>query len=209
MIIVEPEYMTLSYRLEYQGLPDDRQFPETYPLTWQIGIRAEVFQDDEDDGDEHTIGSAVVYTVPDAGLIDLFNTLDAVDQELASFGEVLGIMRPDLLEEAGMKDFGGDLLILSSLEIGPDYRGQRLGHHVLRAILATIGRNAGLIALRAAPLLEDDGPDEGTPEHEAAKADLRSYWESFGFIPILKGALGDYLVYFTPSDADTDMHFTL
>ncbi|NMR32330.1 hypothetical protein [Crystallibacter degradans] len=204
MIVVEPEYMSLSYRLKYQGVPDHRGYPETYPLTWQIDISADVFEDDEGDGEEHSIGSAVAHTVPDAGLINLFDTLDAVDQELASFGEVLGIMRPDVLEEAGMTVFGGDLLILSNVEIKPDYQGQKLGHHVLHAVLETIGRNTDLVVLRAAPLLEDDAPDELPPEHEAAKAALRSYWESFGFIPVLKDDHGDYLVYFVGRDDDHD-----
>ncbi|WP_262103456.1 hypothetical protein [Arthrobacter sp. Marseille-P9274] len=197
MIDVEPHYMTLSYRLAYHGLPDHREAPETYPLSWEIDISAEIFPDDDGDGEQHSLGSAEAEIVPDAGMIDLFDTLDAVDADLASFGEVFGTMRPDLLEEAGMTEFGGDLLILTSLEIKPDYRGQELGHHVLRAILATIGRNVDLVALRAAPLLDDDGPEEGTPEHETAKAALRSYWESFGFMPVLKADSGDYLVYFT------------
>lgn len=197
MIDVDPEYLILSYRLRYLGLPDPDESPETYPLAWRINIHAEVFAGDDSDGEEHNVGSAVVYTVPDAGRIDLFNTLGAVNQELASFGKVLGVLRPDLLDEAGMIEFGGDLMILSSLLIKPDYRGQWLGHHVLWAVLATIGRSSALVALRAAPPLEDDGPEEGTPEHDAAKAALRSYWESFGFVPVLNGDFGDYMVYFT------------
>jgi hypothetical protein len=197
MIDVDPEYLILSYRLTYLGLPDPHESPETYPLTWRINIRATVFADDDSDGEEHSIGSCLVYTVPDAGRIDLFNTLNSVDHELAPFGKVLGVLRPDLLHEAGMRDLGGDLMILSSLQIKPDYRGHWLGHHVLWAILATIGRSVALVALRAGPRIKDDGPEEGTPEHEAAKAKLRSYWETFGFIPVLDGDLGDYLVYFT------------
>lgn len=41
MILIGPEYMALSYRLEYQSVPDHHRYPETYPLTWKIGIRAE------------------------------------------------------------------------------------------------------------------------------------------------------------------------
>jgi GNAT superfamily N-acetyltransferase len=204
MIVVDPEYLTLSYRLSYLGMPDARESPETYPLEWHIDIHATVFPDDDSDGEEHSVGSAVIYTILKAGRIDLFHTLDAVDQELASFGELLDVMRPDLLDEAGLKDLGGDLMILSSLLINPDYRGQWLGHHVLWAVLATIGRSVALVALRAAPLLEDDGPEEGTPEHETAKAQLRSYWETFGFVPVLQDELGDYLVYFTAPHGESE-----
>lgn len=195
MIDVDPEYLILSYRLTYLGVPDAQESPETYPLAWRINIYAEVFTEN-DDVEEHSIGSAMVYTIPDAGRIDLFSTLD-LDKKLAPFGKMLGVLRPDLLDAAGMKDLGGDLMILSGLLIKPDYRGQWLGHHVLLAVLATIGRSVALVALRAAPQLEHDGPGEETPEHHAAKLALHSYWESFGFIPVLDGEFADYMVYFT------------
>lgn len=195
MIDVDPEYLILSYRLTYLGVPDAQESPETYPLAWRINIYAEVFAEN-DAVEEHSIGSALVYTVPDAGRIDLASTLD-VDKNLASFGNILGVLRPDLLEAAGMRDLGGDLMILSSLLIKPAYRGQWLGHHVLLAVLATIGRSVALVALRAAPPLEHDGPEEEIPEHHAAKSTLHSYWESFGFIPVLEEEFADYMVYFT------------
>lgn len=52
MIVVEPEYLSLSlsYRMKYRGLPDDRDSPESYPFTWHIDISADVFPDDEGDG---------------------------------------------------------------------------------------------------------------------------------------------------------------
>jgi hypothetical protein len=203
MIDIDPEYLILTYRLTYLGVPDAHESPETYPLVWHVDIRATVFPDDEEDGEEHSVGSALVYTVLDAGLIDLFNTLK-VHRRLASFGEVLGVLRPDLLAEAGMRDFGGDLMILASLLIKPEYRGQWLGHHVLWAVLDTIGRSVALVVLRVAPRIKDDGPQEGTPEHDAAKAALRLYWESFGFIPVLDGEFGDYMAYFTGPRALSD-----
>lgn len=39
--------------------------------------------------------------VPDAGLIDLFNTPDAVEQMLATVCEMLTVKRPDLMPNAG------------------------------------------------------------------------------------------------------------
>jgi hypothetical protein len=46
------------------------------------------------------------------------------------------------------------------------------------------------VVLQAAPVLSDDGAEEDTPEHKAAKVALRRYWTGFGF----EEAAGDYLV---------------
>ncbi|MDQ0864645.1 hypothetical protein [Arthrobacter globiformis] len=62
---------------------------------------------------------------------------------------------------------------------------------MLRAILGTIGRNTALVILEAAPMLDDDAPMEGSPQHVAAKEKLRRYWMDFGF----REAAGDYLYF--------------
>ncbi len=98
------------------------------------------------------------------------------------------IKRPDLIGDMAL---GGDLLVLSSLRIAPKFRGNKLGHSILKAILCTVGRSASKVILEAAPVLTKDAPAEGTAEHDAAKVALRQYWESFGFQP----AHGDYLVF--------------
>lgn len=121
-------------------------------------------------------------------MIDLFMTLDAVDQDLANIAEMPTIERPDLIPNAGM-DLGGDLLVLTSLWVDPKFRGNKIGHAILKAILGTVGRATSLVVLPASPVLTDDGPQEGSPEHVAAKAALRRYWADFGF----QEAAGDYL----------------
>jgi hypothetical protein len=45
------------------------------------------------------------------------------------------------------------------------------------------------VILQAGPVLAEDGPQKGSPEHVAAKAVLRRYWADFGF----QEAAGDYL----------------
>jgi hypothetical protein len=49
---------------------------------------------------------------------------------------------------------------------------------------------AALVVLQAAPVLTEDGPEEGSPEHEAAIAGLSRYWTDLGFTV----AAGDYMV---------------
>ena len=184
-----PEYLTFDYSCQFRGVPGARHDPEDYPVSWTVTVKGTFWDEEDDGGDgaEVTVGDARLYLVPDAGIIDLFLTLDAVDQELANVGEMLSLKRPDLIEDMAL---GGDLLIVSSLWIEPKFRGNRLGHAILKAILCTVGRSAVTVILQASPVLADGDPKEGTPEHEAARAALRRYWEGFGFQP----ASGDYLV---------------
>jgi len=198
MTALDPEYLTFDYRCEYRGIPGTDHDPEDYPMSWTVSVGGTVWKDDDDDsdGEEIHVGDARFSIVPDAGIIDLFDTLDAVDQEMANVAEMLTTERPDLMEAAGM-DADGDLLVLSSLWIDPRFRGNRTGHAILKAILATVGRATAMVVLEAAPVLTDDGPEEGTPEHAAAKTALRRYWTDYGF----RDAAGDYLVLGDMADA--------
>ncbi|MEV7132151.1 hypothetical protein AB0N24_04600 [Arthrobacter sp. NPDC093128] len=187
---LDPEYLTFDYHCHYRGIPGPDHDPEDYPMTWTVSVNATVWDEDDDgDGEEVHVGDARFTIVPDAGDIELFLTLDAVDQELANVAEMLTVERPDLMPAAGM-DLGGDLLVLSSLWIEPKFRGHQTGHTVLTAILSTVGRAAAMVILEAAPLLSDDAPEEDTPQHLAAKTALHRYWTRFGF----RSAFRDYLV---------------
>ncbi|HET7139648.1 MAG TPA: hypothetical protein VFI36_05740 [Arthrobacter sp.] len=92
--------------------------------------------------------AARVRAIPDAGAIDLLDTMDAVDSEVLGVAEMLFNERPDLVEDL---EPGGDLLILSSLWIDPKFRGSKIGHTVLQAILGTVGRVAAQVVLQASP----------------------------------------------------------
>jgi GNAT superfamily N-acetyltransferase len=191
-----PEYLTYDYRCTFRGVPGVHHDPDDYPMFWTVKVKGRVWDDNDDGGDgkEVPVGEAGLYIVPDAGIIDLFLTLDAVNQEVANVGEMLTVNRPDLIHEMSL---GGDLVILSWLKVVPKYRGNKLGHAILKAVLSTIGRSSIKVILEAAPVLTDNGPMEGSPEHMAGKAALRRYWESFGFQP----AHGDYLVFDDMADA--------
>ncbi|WP_255770049.1 hypothetical protein [Pseudarthrobacter sulfonivorans] len=185
-----PEYLTFDYRCHFRGIPGAHHDPEDYPVPWTVTVTGTVWDEDDDgaDGMEVPVGKAQLYLVPDAGIIDLLLTLDAANQDVAGVGAMLSLKRPDLIQDMAL---GGDLLIVSSLCIQPRFRGNKLGHAVLKAVLCTIGRSAVQVIMEASPVPADGAPEEGTPEHEAAKAALRQYWEEFGFQP----ADGDYLVF--------------
>lgn len=169
-------------------------------MDWEVSIDAPVWAegngDDSEDDRPCPCREGTPDHRPDAGLMDLFDTLDAVDQQLANVAEMLTFERPDLMPNAGM-ELGGDLMVLSSLWINPRFRGHKLGHAVLKAILGTVGRATSLVVLEAAPILADDGPMEGSPEHTAAKKALQLYWADYGF----QVAAGDYLVLFSDAPA--------
>jgi hypothetical protein len=68
--------------------------------------------------------------------------------------------------------------------VDEDLRGNKLGYIVFNAIMETVGRSASLAVLRAAPILSDTTPAEGTPAHADEVAALRRYWEGMGFYDI-------------------------
>ena len=172
-------------------------------MDWTVSIDAPVWAEgnsDDFEGDRRVhVGKAHLSIVPDAGLIDLFDTVDAVDQILANVGEMLTAKRPALMISSGM-ELGGDLLVLHSLGIDPKFRGHKLGHKILKAILGAVGRATALVILEASPVLDDGGPVEGSPEHTAAEEALRRYWADYGF----QEATGDYLVLGEMADAFDD-----
>lgn len=75
-------------------------------MVWSCSVEAPACAgDDSDDRDDSRVHveNAHFSIMPDAGLIDLFDTLDAVDQKMANVGEMLTINRPDLMPESGME----------------------------------------------------------------------------------------------------------
>ncbi|MCE3244262.1 MAG: hypothetical protein K0S72_385, partial [Arthrobacter sp.] len=141
------------------------------------------------EGEEVLVGNAVVQVVPKAGMINLFVTTDGADPDMAQIAEMLTAERPDLVSEY-LQD-GGDLMIVSTLEILPEYRGERMGYTVLHAIVETVGRSVDLVVVHAVPAASDGSPPEGSAEYEEAKATLKAYWQDFGF----EEAAGEYLAF--------------
>lgn len=189
MTVIDPEQLTFEYRLRYRGTPGLEHYPRGYPMRWEVTISGTVFKDDGQGGEEVPVGNAVVEVVPNAGKINLLLARDEPDRELANAAEMLTTERPDLVTE-NLED-GGDLMIVSSLEIRPEYRGGRIGYIVLNAIIETVGRSVDLVVARAAPADVQGSPAEGSPEYEKATSTLKGYWQDFGF----EEASGDYLVF--------------
>jgi hypothetical protein len=188
MTVIDPESLFFEYKLRYRGIPGLDHDPVDYPLRWEVAVSCPVPAPGGDE--ERQLGSAVVQVVPKAGMINLFLTTGKADQEMAKAVEMLARDRPDLIREY-LQD-GGDLMIVSSLEIFPEYRGGRTGYSVLNAIVETVGRSVNLVVVHAAPADAGGSAPEDPDEYEQAKSALREYWKDFGF----EDATGDYLVFF-------------
>lgn len=188
MTVIDPESLFFEYKLRYRGTPGLEHDPGDYPLRWEVAVSCPL--PTPGGGEERQLGSAVVQVVPKAGMINLFLTTGKADQEMAKAVEMLTMDRPDLIREH-LQD-GGDLMVVSSLEIFPEYRGGRTGHSVLNAIIETVGRSVNLVVVHAAPADGEGSPPADSPEYEEAKSALRAYWQDFGF----EDATGDYLVFF-------------
>jgi hypothetical protein len=188
MTVFDPESLFFEYKLRYRGTPGLDHEPSDYPLRWEVAVSCPSPTPGGDE--ERQLGSAVVQVVPKAGMINLFLTTGKADREMAKAVEMLTVDRPDLIREY-LQD-GGDLMIVSSLEIFPEYRGGRTGYSVLNAIVETVGRSVNLVVVHAAPTDGEGSSPEDSPAYDEAKSALRAYWKDFGF----EDATGDYLVFF-------------
>ena len=168
MEVLLPEYLSFDYRCQFRGIPGVHHDPDDYPLVWNVSVSGRTWDDADDGGDgtEVRVGEAELYVVPDAGIIDLFLTLDAVNPDVAAVGEMLTINRPDLVKDLAL---GGDLLILSKLHVAPEFRRNKLGHEILKAVLSSVGRSASKVILEAVPAPAENAPAEGTAGYEARR----------------------------------------
>ncbi|MCH6472523.1 hypothetical protein [Sinomonas terrae] len=181
MGLLEPKDLVFEFSMRRLGPEALRDIPEEYAHHWRVKITGRQLDEDFDEVDEVTVGDAEAYVIPDAaGQRDLFLTLDAHSQDLADVGEMLQIIRPDLLE-ALAESWGRDLLYVSYIELDRAHRGRGLGKAVLEGILDGVGRYVGLVVLEAAPLPGDDAAEEGSLLHRSAKRSLARYWSAAGF----------------------------
>ncbi len=190
MTVIDPELLTFEYRLQYRGVPGMEHVPRDYPMRWEVTVSAAGLNGAGGaEGEMVQVGHAVVRVVPKAGMINLFVTTDGADAEMAHIAQMLTTERPDLVTEY-LQD-RGDLMIVSALEILPEYRGDRMGYTILHAILETVGRSVDLVVVHAVPANSEDSPAEGTPEYEQATSTLKAYWQDFGF----DEAAGEYMAF--------------
>lgn len=186
MPLLDSDDLTFEYGCVYNGIPGPEHDPEDYSMAWTVKVNAYVgFHEGGDVSDSEVhVGAAMFYIVPDVSEIDLVDTLDAHSQELYNVGHMLVHERPDLLPS-----MQPDLLYLQSVQVKPEFRGHGVGHSILEAILATVGRGVGTVVLTPAPILRDEEgkwiegtPEEDTAEHLRVQESLKRYWMDFGFV---------------------------
>lgn len=180
--MIDPMSLEFTYRLQYRGVPHPDHDQEDYPLRWDVTATVDPDAEGEGDPQLRHAASAVAYLITDAGEIDLVDTMDAVSSELTDVAGYLSTRRPDLLMQ--LDGDRSDLLFVSAVEVDEDLRGNKIGYAVFNAIMETVGRSARLAVLRAAPILSDTTPAEGSPAHKAEVAALYRYWDGVGFYDI-------------------------
>jgi len=186
MPAADPAFLTFEYRLRYRGRPGMDHGQAEYPMRWEVTVDETSFTD-SGDWAEVRVGSALVYVVPKAGMVNLSHALGDGDQPLARVAEMLSVDRPDLITRY-LQD-GGDLMIVSSLQITPAFRGHKTGYTVLSAVIETVGRAVNLVVLDAGPTCNQE--DGKSKEDADSNAWLKTYWQGFGF----EEAAGDYLAF--------------
>lgn len=183
------KYMRLTYSLTQLAMDRQESGPEDYPQEWSIEAFIEDYDGNFPDLPHNhdgaiKIGEAALCVVPDVGDISLFMTLDAIDSETFGFAEAL-IAAGSPARGRGIvlngESIDGDLVLLSSVHVIPEFRGHRVGHAILQGALRVIGRNAGLVMLQAAPVLSDGDAAEGSLAHKRVSRALVRYWGELGF----------------------------
>lgn len=210
------EWMRLTYTLDYAARPNSWERPGDYPQAWDVRayLDTEIMESEHDritadDQGRVPVADAKVYVIPDVGAIHLWETLDAHSADLALFGEAFMAAgsRPGRLTVNGEAFFEGDLMIVSWIGVKPRFRGHRVGHQVLKAILHAVGRGTVLVALQAAPGLRE-GLEEGSAEHAREAAALGRYWSELGFRQLHEQVMiltyDDMVVMLADDDADDE-----
>src|SRR6185437_7168848 len=74
------------------------------------------------------------------------------------------------------------ILLLTRMEIKPEYRGHGAGLVAIRALIDVFGRGCGLVVCKPFPLqYKDEVAEADRKEFEKALEKLRKYWSRLGF----------------------------
>jgi len=87
----------------------------------------------------------------------------------------------DFREGLGLESFG-DVLIVHSIEIVPEYRGLNLGLLVMLQTIKTLSGGCAVVAIKPYPLqFSGNVNKDNEPEFDKGQKKLRAYWQKFGF----------------------------
>jgi GNAT superfamily N-acetyltransferase len=209
-------------RLEWSASRGDEDVDE--PITYLDQITGDVVAHHEGAPSQIAGRFNIYYVDCDGALnagVSLFDVMDH-DQEIHNYYAALidmdkGEFREEVVRATGSDFLVGNILVLDRLELLPPYRGSGQGLALLRAMIRSFGRGAGLVAMLPFPSQFGTlGEDASDPEwrdkmqltvmkrkKSAAIKRLHTYYAALGFRDI-PGT--EYMVCATDSVIWRDSH---
>lgn len=189
-----------SLRLEWSASYGDEDIDE--PTTYLDEIAGDVVAHNEERSPCVAGRFSVYYVDCDGALnagVSLFEVMDQ-NQEIHNYYAALidfetGDFRAEVVQATGADYLVGNILVLDRLELLPAYRGSGHGLALLRAMIRSFGRGAGVVAMLPFPSQFGTlGADASNPEwrdkmevgrmkrsKKAAIKRLHTYYATLGF----------------------------
>lgn len=188
----------LKVRFDEVPIREDRYDPLSYVTKVEARIIRMVNED------KHVLVGKIAALLVDAfgaeeARVSLDDVFDCMDQPLrncyeAIFDPETGNYRRNLSQERDEYFNGANLLLISTVEILPRYRGKGYGRPAIRQLMKLLRGGAAMTALEALPVSYDypsvpgDSTwqsrmevDEFEEKTEEGTKKLRRYWEGLGF----------------------------
>lgn len=123
------------------------------------------------------VGHAELFFIPDVSQVPV-SVFD--HPELNDFAYMLYGSPLETLVKYQEDNENNNLVVVSSMNIVPEFRGQKLSYPIMDSIRLVWGRGSSLIAINASPELEGTGP-EADSQYAAGREALGKHWEKYGF----------------------------
>jgi predicted GNAT family acetyltransferase len=162
---------------------------DTHLERWTCVLRWSDPDEDSDSDDSQTIGTAVVCRVYAQDMDSAYELLDSDSAHLEAIGARIFHDAKNVRKRVPRVDLDGNFLIVETVEIDEDFRGQGLGPGLVARALARLGRGVSFAALIAYPNTADR-PDPASAEFKPISAKIRGAWAGLGFKP----AGGDLMI---------------
>lgn len=176
------EYYAVRFKIEDRPLKDDEDGGDLVQEFTGETIR-------ETEANETVVGKVRGARIDLGGALDrelsFYDIFDQNSEELCEYYAALfDPTTGDFRDELALRDFG-DILVVHSVEIIPEYRGLNLGLLTMLQTVKTFGSGCALAAIKPFPL-QFSGKFNRENQRQFTKDQnkLRAYWQKFGFLRI-------------------------
>lgn len=185
MLRLDPSQLSYNYNLRYTGRPFQTGAEE---LPAALRVTLDVWLNEEPAcllPPGRRVGHAVMFMIPDflqapPGIFD--------EPELQDIGDLLLQTPLDTLVSLQHGTEDTCLTVVSSINIAPEFRGQKLSHLIMDSIRDTVGRSGSMLAIKATTV--EERPEGAFPlETSEGRKTLEAHWEAYGFVPCAGGLM--------------------